>query len=100
MTDTSLDEIRKFVKDARLAMGISQPQLADKMNCTKGNISAWENGRHQPSYSQMLWLSANSGIPLPHENTGEKMYKTSDPQKQAMIEMILAIQEGKDSEYA
>lgn len=34
-------------------------------------------------------------------NTGEKMYLvTINPKKQAMIEMILAIKEGKDSEYA
>lgn len=100
MDKTTEQEISRFVKEAREAMGITQLQLSEKMSCTKGNVSAWENGRHQPSYSQMLWLSSNSGVPLPHENTEGKMYKTNDPKKQAMIEMILALHDGKDSEYA
>lgn len=71
MNAPSNEEIRKFVKDARASMGLTQPQLAEKLSCTKANVSAWENGRHQPSYSQMLWMSEQSGVPLPHDKLGK-----------------------------
>lgn len=45
------------------------------MNVTKGNVSAWENGRHEPSWSQILKINELSGFPLPlnpsHFNAGE-----------------------------
>lgn len=45
------------------------------MGVTKGNVSAWENGRHEPGWSQIIKISDLSGYPLPlnpsHFNAGE-----------------------------
>lgn len=63
--------ISEFIKAAREKLGLTQLQLAEFIGCTKGNISAWEKGRHEPSYSQMVKLSKKSGIPLPHDQANE-----------------------------
>lgn len=67
--------LKSFVRNVRAKLGITQEQLADKLVCTKGNISAWEKGRHQPSYNQLCKMSEMSGIPLPHESRGAEKIK-------------------------
>lgn len=44
---------------------------------TKGNISGWENNRHEPSYQQMLRISYLTGYPLPHLSPGMPTGQTS-----------------------
>jgi phage repressor protein C with HTH and peptisase S24 domain/transcriptional regulator with XRE-family HTH domain len=58
-------EIAKFVRDARAAMGLTQQEFADRFSCTKGNVSAWENGRHEPAYALLDVMANASGVPLP-----------------------------------
>lgn len=64
MEENEID-IASFIKAVRKKLGLSQLQLADWMGCTKGNISAWENNHHHPSYEQMCQMSSKSKIPLP-----------------------------------
>lgn len=58
-------DIAAWVREARLHWGQSQDALGDRLGKTKGNISAWENGRHEPSFKQVLQISAITGWPLP-----------------------------------
>lgn len=44
---------------------MTQTELGDALGVTKGNVSAWENGRHEPSYSQMLRIADLTKAPLP-----------------------------------
>lgn len=46
-------------------MKISQEQFGQLLGRTKGNVSAWEKGRHEPSYEQLRQISKRSGVPLP-----------------------------------
>lgn len=69
--DENVIDVSGFVKRARNTLKLTQPQLAELLGCTKGNVSAWENNLHQPSYSQLCWLSRKSGLPLPHDKAGE-----------------------------
>lgn len=55
------------MREARKNSGWSQEALGDAMSITKGNVSAWENNRHQPSIPQLLKISQLTGHPLPSE---------------------------------
>lgn len=57
--------IATFVRNARARMGLSQEALGDLYDNTKGNVSAWENGRHDPPVSVLVDLSKRSGVALP-----------------------------------
>ena len=57
-------EIAAFVKAARRRLGISQETMGALYDCTKGNVSGWENGRHEPPFHILKDLSIRSGVPL------------------------------------
>lgn len=58
-------ETAKWVRDARTKWGKSQEQLAVALGLTKGNVSAWENGRHKPRLEQIYAISRLTGHQLP-----------------------------------
>jgi len=57
-------EMKSWIRLARKKAGLTQEQLADKLGLTKGNISAWENGRHEASFSQLTAIAELSGLPI------------------------------------
>lgn len=67
------DEIAAWVRSARKSAGLSGEALGRELALelrttrgnTKGNISHWELGKHQPSLSQLLAISKITGHPLP-----------------------------------
>ena len=67
------DEIAAWVRAARKSAGLSGEALGRELALelrttrgnTKGNISHWELGKHQPSLSQLLAISKITGHPLP-----------------------------------
>ncbi|MNX11315.1 Helix-turn-helix domain protein [compost metagenome] len=69
---TGLMNIGEWIRAARKAAGINQEQLGESLGVTKGNVSAWENNRHEPSYSQMLKIAERAGwkLPLPGLSMG------------------------------
>lgn len=58
-------KVNEWIKNARKAAGLTQEQFGDTLNRTKGNVSSWEKGAHEPSWSLMLKISDLSGEPLP-----------------------------------
>jgi phage repressor protein C with HTH and peptisase S24 domain len=56
--------IGEWVRAARDSVGWSQEQLGAVVEKTKGNVSAWENGRHEPSYEQLSRIAKATGYPL------------------------------------
>src|SRR5450830_1694857 len=62
-------EIYEWVQTARSVAQLTQTQLGEALGVTKGNVSAWERGRHEPSWSQMLKISqlTKAQLPLPPE---------------------------------
>jgi transcriptional regulator with XRE-family HTH domain len=60
-------ELRRWVRWARGEAKMTQPQLGDILGCTKGNISQWETGGHQPSFDQIVKIAGVARVPLPHE---------------------------------
>lgn len=60
-----LSDIATFVKEAREALGLSQEALGEIFGCTKGNVSGWEKGLHEPRFAVLSDLSKRSNIALP-----------------------------------
>lgn len=46
-------EIKEWITTSRKGAHLTQDQLAEALDVTRGNVSAWENGRHEPSLSQL-----------------------------------------------
>lgn len=44
---------------------MTQEQFGEALGRTKGNVSSWEKGAHEPSWSLMLQISDLTGQPLP-----------------------------------
>ena len=57
--------VSAFVRAARHAMDLSQEALGDRFACSKGNVSGWENGLHEPAFSVLQQLATQSGVALP-----------------------------------
>ena len=57
-------ELKEWVKTARTHKGMTQEQLGHELGLTKGNISGWENGRHEPGYAQLLKIELVTGFKL------------------------------------
>lgn len=53
-----------WVLACREAAGLTQAQLGDLVGVGKGNVSAWENARHEPSYTQILRIGEQTGWPF------------------------------------
>lgn len=58
-------EMRNWIRSARKKADLTQEQLGEKLGVTKGNVSAWENGRHEPSYAQIQEISVVTKCPMP-----------------------------------
>ena len=58
-------KINEWSKHARNAAEMTQEQFGDALGRTKGNVSSWEKGAHEPSWSLMLQISDLTGQPLP-----------------------------------
>lgn len=49
--------IRKKIRDGRLKIGLSQEDLAEKLDTTRQTISSWENGKTYPGIQTITSLS-------------------------------------------
>ncbi len=47
----------EFFKEARRRSGLSQKQVAEKLNIHQSNISDWENDVSRPEYEKLIALS-------------------------------------------
>lgn len=52
------------LKAARLAAGLSQYQLAEKVGCSQHHISRWENGERGPSAKSLKKLANALGCKM------------------------------------
>jgi transcriptional regulator with XRE-family HTH domain len=60
----------EWIREARKRSGMSQHDLANGLKVTKGNVSAWERGRHRPPLEHVYSISRITGAPLPDEVAG------------------------------
>ena len=64
-------KIGKFIAECRKKNGLTQMQLAEKLNITDRAVSKWENGKSLPDSSIMLELCAVLGISVNDLLSGE-----------------------------
>ncbi len=57
--------IAHYVRQARKATGLSQQRFGEEVGRTKANVSAWENGRHEPSWDLLQKIQRASGVAMP-----------------------------------
>ena len=70
-----MDQIKigKFIAACRKAQGLTQAQLAEKLNLTDRAISKWETGKGMPDSSVMLSLCEVLGISVNELLRGERI---------------------------
>ena len=83
-------KIGKFISTCRKEVGLTQLQLAEKLNVTDRAVSKWETGKAMPDSSLMLKLCETLNISVNELLNGEKVsndeYKAKYEQK--LLEMI------------
>lgn len=86
--------IGEFIATCRKEKGLTQMQLAEKLNITNRAVSKWETGKCMPDASLMLDLCDMLGITVNELLSGERI-TMEDYQKRAE-ENLVEIQEKKD----
>ena len=83
-------KIGKFISDSRKKIGLTQMQLAEKLNITDRAISKWENGKSMPDSSIMLELCDVLKISVNDLLNGEivKMDNYKEKSEQNLLEMV------------
>ena len=66
-------DIGKFIASCRKEKGLTQAQLAEKLNITDRAVSKWETGKCMPDSSLMLELCNILGITVNELLSGERI---------------------------
>ena len=61
-----------LIKELRTEKGLTQKELAEKLNVSTAAVSKWENGKGFPDISILEPLSAELGISITELVKGEK----------------------------
>ena len=82
-------KIGKFIAERRKNAGLTQMQLAEKLNITDRAVSKWETGNAMPDSSIMLELCDILGISVNELLSGEKinMENNNEKNEQLLIDM-------------
>lgn len=83
-------KIGKFIAECRKNVGLTQMQLAEKLNITDRAVSKWENGRSMPDSSIMLELCGILKISVNDLLSGEVVTMDSYNEKleKNLLEMV------------
>ena len=67
---------RQTIRTLRLAAGLTQKALADKLGIASISVSHWENGRNEPCVRQLIELGAVFQIPVGQINFNREAART------------------------
>lgn len=81
------EKIGKFIADCRKEKGLTQLQLAEKLNITNRAVSKWETGKSCPDVSLMPDLCNVLGITVNELLSGERILM-EDYQKKAEENLV------------
>jgi len=83
-------KIGKFIAECRKKNGLTQMQLAEKLNITDRAVSKWENGKAMPDSSIMLALCNELKITVNELLSGEAMEMTNynESAEKNLLEMV------------
>ena len=83
-------KIGKFIAERRKNAGLTQMQLAEKLNITDRAVSKWETGNAMPDSSIMLELCDILGISVNELLSGEKINMENNNQKSEQLLLDMA----------
>lgn len=72
------DKTGEFIKYIRNEKGMTQKQLAEKLNCTDKAVSRWETGKGMPDVSYLLDLSDILEVSVNEILLGERIAKEEE----------------------
>ena len=81
-------EIGKFIAGCRKEKGLTQVQLAEKLNITDRAVSKWETGKSMPDSSIMLELCEILGITVNELLSGERIEMNSNYEEKVSENLI------------
>ncbi len=83
-------KIGKFIAECRKKKGLTQMQLAEKLNITDRAVSKWENGKSMPDSSIMIALCNELNITVNELLSGEAMEMTNynEGAEKTLLEMV------------
>ena len=87
-----MDQIKigRFIAQQRKQSGLTQMQLAEKLNLTDRAVSKWETGKAMPDSSIMLELCDILGISVNELLNGEKINMENNEQKNEQLLLDMA----------
>ena len=87
-----MDQVRigRFIAERRKAQGLTQSQLAERLNVTDKAVSKWETGRGIPDAASMLPLCEILGVTVNDLLSGEvvQMENYNKELEQKLVEMM------------
>lgn len=86
-----------WIRSARKKADLTQEQLGERLGVTKGNVSAWENGRHEPSYAQLQEISVITKYPMPDNQSAPSSSAAFDSKDVAGRVQEMLTETGMDS---
>ena len=88
-------KIGRFIAESRKAVGLTQAQLAEKLNLTDRAVSKWETGRSMPDASLMLQLCDILGVTVNDLLSGERIDRENGGAKneQLLLDMAKELKE-------
>ena len=90
-------KIGKFIADCRKAVGLTQMQLAEKLNITDRAVSKWETGKALPDSAIMLQLCQILNITVNDLLTGE-IISMENYDKQTEKILLEAVKQKEESD--
>ena len=79
------DKMGKFIATSRKKKGLTQIELADKLNITDRAVSKWERGKGCPDISLLEDLSKILDVSIIELLKGEKMKKNKSLEKEELL---------------
>ena len=79
------DKIGKFIATSRKQKGLTQTELADKLNITDRAVSKWERGKGCPDISLLEDLSKILDVSIIELLKGEKITKKQELEKEELL---------------
>lgn len=88
-------KIGRFIAECRKRLGMTQMELAERLNITDRAVSKWETGRAMPDTSIMLSLTRELGISVNDLLCGEVV--TMENREEKSAELVLELARQKES---
>lgn len=92
-----MDKIGKFIANKRKEKGLTQIELADKLNITDRAVSKWECGKSLPDSSIMLELCKILDITVNELLSGEEQ-EMQDYNKQAELKLVELVRQKEEAD--